>query len=372
VSSNVCTLNTSTASASTSNVANLRFTDVNIPLVFKPALNGARKLFMLSFGSDGTNSGWQEVGTFTVANDTANPDGAPATGTLVPAGPNRYTGTFSHTGGAQQLYLGYMLFLPTPNVVQFTAQGSCLVEYNRISNGMRLINDAGTGWSGGASGITVGVPGNVLQNNVCTLDVGASNVSVGTSTMTVTAHVTFKPTGATPRLATFLQAADVTDKWTGMTQQGMLQPPGASATRPGPQVTSTAIGPTVGTVTVTPDPTRVLTMVHLRIADNIVGSPVCHAVYFVGDRSVNLINDAENAMVSPSNVPAGTATTLSNGRCTLDVSKTGSTGTASTQQTFTFGVSSKPGFAGQKTYWFNAFDSENRLTHWVDGGSAQF
>ena len=41
-------------------------------------------------------------------------------------------------GGATQHYLGYMLFLPTPNVVNFTATGSCLVEYNRISNGMRL------------------------------------------------------------------------------------------------------------------------------------------------------------------------------------------------------------------------------------------
>jgi hypothetical protein len=265
-----------------------------------------------------------------------------------------------------------MLFLPTPNVVQFTAQGSCLVEYNRISNGMRLINDAGTGWLGGDSGIAVGVAGNTLQNNVCTLDVGASAASVGTSTMTVTAHVTFKPTGATPRMATFLQAADVTDKWTGMTQQGTLQPPGASATRPGPQVTSTAIGPTIGIVTVTPDPSRVLTMVHLRIADRIVGSPVCHAVYFVGEQAVNLINDAETAMVSPTNVPVGNPTTLSNSRCTLDVSQTGSTGTSTTQQTFTFKVSSKPGFTGQKTYWFNAFDVENRLTHWVDGGTAQF
>ena len=50
----------------------------------------------------------------------------------------------------------------------------------------------------------------------------------------------------------------------------------------------------------------------------------------------------------------------------------GSTGGSTTAQTFTFKVSSKPGFAGQKTYWFNAFDVENRLTHWVDGGSAQF
>ena len=372
VSSSTCTLNTAAASASTSNVANLRFTDVNIPLDFKPALNGARKLFMLSFGSDGTNSGWQEVGAFTVANNTTSPGGTPATGTLTPAGPNRYTGTFSHTGGAQQLYLGYMLFLPTPNVVQFTAQGSCLVEYNAISNGMRLINDAGTGWLPGELGRTVGLAGDVLSNSICTVDPASSTAVQNGSTLTVTAHVTFNAPNATPRLTTFLQAADVKDHWTGMTQQGVTLVPNAGATRPGPQITSTAIGPTVGSVTITPDPNRVLTMVHLRIADRIIGSPVCHAVYFVGEHAVNLINDSENAMVSPTNVPAGTATTLSNSRCTLDVSQTGSTGTSTTQQTFTFKVLSKPGFAGQRTYWFNAFDSDNRLTHWVDGGSAQF
>ena len=65
-----------------------------------------------------------------------------------------FTGTYSHSAGVDSLYLMYMLFLPTPNVVNFVAQGSCLVEYNRISNGMRLIDDAGTGWLGGISGIT--------------------------------------------------------------------------------------------------------------------------------------------------------------------------------------------------------------------------
>src|SRR5215204_5388808 len=62
----------------------------------------------------------------------------------------------AYTGGATQHYLGYILFLPTPNVVNYRATGSCLVEYNRISHGMRLIDNAGTGWLGGISGITLG------------------------------------------------------------------------------------------------------------------------------------------------------------------------------------------------------------------------
>ena len=66
-----------------------------------------------------------------------------------------FTATFRHPGGVSKHYLGYILFLPTPNVVSFRAQGSCLIEYNRISNGMRLIDNAGTGWLGPIEGVPV-------------------------------------------------------------------------------------------------------------------------------------------------------------------------------------------------------------------------
>ena len=44
-----------------------------------------------------------------------------------------FTSVYRHAGGVNQSYLGYLLILPTPNIVQYTATGSCLIEYNRIS-----------------------------------------------------------------------------------------------------------------------------------------------------------------------------------------------------------------------------------------------
>ena len=160
-------------------------------------------------------------------------------GTLTPSNgsglSNRFTGTFTHTGGATQHYLGYMLFLPTPNVVNYVATGSCLVEYNRISNGMRLIDNAGTGWLGGQSGITLGTAGATLSNNQCTVSVQGATASVNGNTMTVNVTVTFK-TAIGPVLGTFLQALDVNGTWTGMTQIGNWTVPGALQTRPGPTI----------------------------------------------------------------------------------------------------------------------------------------
>ena len=146
-----------------------------------------------------------------------------------------FTGTFTHTGGATQHYLGYMLFLPTPNVVNYTATGSCLVEYNRISNGMRLIDNAGTGWLGGQSGIPLGTPGAVLTNNQCTVNVQNATAFVAGNTMSVNVPVTFQATLG-PVLGTFLQALDVNGVWTGMTQFGNWVLPGAPQTRSGPAI----------------------------------------------------------------------------------------------------------------------------------------
>ena len=91
---------------------------------------------------------------------TAGPQvgpGAPSVVSFSPLSGSGTTGTFTATfqQSSGNHYFGYMLFLPTPNR-WYTATGSCLIEYNKYSNGVRLINNAGTGWLGGQSGIPIG------------------------------------------------------------------------------------------------------------------------------------------------------------------------------------------------------------------------
>ena len=183
----------------------------------------------------GANSGWKQLGIWT--NTGTNQSPIPAVISLSPAsgsGSNgTFTGLFSHTGGTSQIYLAYVLFLPIPNVVQYTAKGSCLVEYNRISNGVRLINDAGDDWLGPVSGVPVSPSAAALSNSFCTVNVRGVGVAASGSSLAVSVPVTFAP-GFSGVLPTFLQSEDVTGQWTGMTQMGSWTAYPAAVQRPGP------------------------------------------------------------------------------------------------------------------------------------------
>jgi hypothetical protein len=102
------------------------------------------------------------------------------------------TGTFATHAWAPDLYLAYILFLPTPNVVSYTAKGTCLIEYNTISNGVRLIDDPGTGWIGPISGVPLGPLAGTLSNSVCTVNLADMNVLKSPGSIDVIAPVAFK------------------------------------------------------------------------------------------------------------------------------------------------------------------------------------
>ena len=201
---------------------------VNYAVTFKSGYGGSKNLYLLAMNTAlGLNSGWVTIGAWDVPSAGAVVSLQPLNGG---ATSGTFTSTFHHTGGANAHYLGYTLFLPTPNVVNYTAQGTCLVEYNRISKGVRLIDNAGTGWLGGAP---ISSTAQSLSNNQCTIQVSAMTATIDGNTMIVTIPVTFK-SSIGPVLGTFLQALDVNGNWTGMTQFGNWGVPGAQQTRVGP------------------------------------------------------------------------------------------------------------------------------------------
>jgi hypothetical protein len=259
-------------------------------------------------------------------------------------------------------------------VVNFTAQGSCLIEFNNISSGMRLINDAGTGWIGPPSGLTIGTTPGALSNSYCTVHVQNATAFRSGNTLSVTVPVTFTNLLG-PVLGTFLQAQDITSVWTGMTQMGNWVIPGAPAVRPGPAIVNiqpaTVVGSTAAYSITTTSPTGVagLETVNLLISDRIVGGTPCHVIYFPQSNLVNLVNDAGNGFVSAGVTP-GSFGFLGNSRCqvntsTMSVSSSGANLTVIVPMGF-----STTTFSGTKGVWGNAFDrGPNQLTsHWVQGG----
>jgi hypothetical protein len=267
-----------------------------------------------------------------------------------------------------------MLFLPTPNVVNFTAAGSCLVEYNRISNGMRLIDNAGTGWLGGIEGLKLGTPGAVLDNNFCTVNVQSATALVAGTQMTVNVPVAFKPSLG-PVLGTFLQAEDVNGLWTGMTQFGNWVIPGAPPVRSGPAIASilptTATGSAANyTITAThPNGPAALTQVHLLLSDKIVGGTPCQVVYFPGNNTLNLINDAGTALVSPTGVTPGSGVILSNSRCGVNAAGATVVNAGNSVAVTLPMIFSPVTFGGIRNVYGNAFDNTGLTSHWVRGAT---
>ena len=207
--------------------------------------------------------------------------------------------------------------------MNYTATGSCLVEYNRISNGMRLIDNAGTGWLGGQSGIPLGTPGATLTNNQCTVSVQNATAFVNGTSMTVNIPVTFQ-SSLGPILGTFLQALDVNGIWTGMTQFGNWVLPGAPQTRVGPSISAITPNSAAGTnvtYTVTaahPNGVAALQQVHMLVADGISSATPCQIYYLLSGNTLNLVNDAGTGGVSATGITPGAPGVLTNSRCSVN------------------------------------------------------
>jgi len=108
---------------------------------------------------------------------------------------------------------------------------------------------------------------------------------------------------------------------------------------------------------------------HVRISSEIVDKPACHLVYFPTPNTLNLINDAGTALVSPTDVPPGSGTPLSNSVCTLNPAAVVAT-KGGTSATVNLPVTFNPAtFGGLKNVYVNAFDNTGLLSHWVQLGT---
>jgi parallel beta-helix repeat protein len=347
---------------------------VNYPVTFQTSGAGTYTTLAAATDAGGLSSGPQTIGTWTVPGATTTPaPSAPQVVSLTPTTGSGNTGTFTavfrHSGGLNKHYLGYILFLPLPNVVSFQAQGSCLIEYNRISNGMRLINNAGDNWIGPPEGVRVAPSTPPLSNNACTVNVAQSSATLAGADMTVRVNVTFNPAVLTTVLGTFIQEQDVDGKWTDFRQFGNWVLPGAPQ-RPGPYVVASS--PISGTGSSMSLATTVghtggvnsLGEVHLRFSSMIVGAPACHVVYFSTNNTIAIVNDAGNALMGP--VALGQP--INAGRCSMAAGATRSldTNTLTLNLPLTFNSTS---FGGAQNLYVNAFDRAGALTHWVQTGT---
>jgi hypothetical protein len=281
-----------------------------------------------------------------------------------------FTSVYRHSGGINKHYLGYLLILPTPNIVWYTAKGSCLIEYNRISNGVRLVNDQGDNWIGRLQGEPAGTGGMVLTSNWCSVDTRNVHASFSGNDMTVTVPVTFAGT-FTGEMGTFLQELDVDGNWTGMTQFGNWTPYPISSPKPGPYISNlTPTWPSTSALA----PSKVvidtgntsglnnLLYVNVLVADKIVDPAVrCHILYVAPSKEFWLLNDAGTDWIKTS--PRQNST-CAIGSFNPDVL---SAGTLNGILELNIPIAWNPStvFPQKLMVMGNTFDNAGNLTHWL-------
>jgi hypothetical protein len=276
-----------------------------------------------------------------------------------------FTSVYRHTGGVNQTYLAYLLILPTPNIVWFTATGSCLIEFNRISNGMRLIDNAGTGWLGGIEGVPVGAGGSVLSNNYCSVNTAQVTRTLVGGDLTVTVPVTFTA-ALTGVMGTFIQSLDVTGTWTGMTQFGNWTANAIALPKPGPNVRLIQV-PAYDKVPAKVDVysghssgTGALGTINILIAEQIVGGTRrCHIIYFRATNQIWLVNDAGDNFTT--NSPSQNST-CAIGSFNGDLMFGSSQGN---EMHLHIPMLFNPDITTRLNVWVNTFDNAGNLTHWV-------
>jgi hypothetical protein len=351
-----CSLNVAATSVS----MNGNTSTLNLAMTFKPTFAGAKNIYMYAADVSGPNSGWQQLGTWTVPSGiitvTAN-SVTPSSGSVAN---QSFALQYSDTAGAASLQLAYAYFNST---LASSAGNSCFLYYDVAANQIKLLNDAGAAWMTAAPGAAT-----TLQNAQCSLNVATTTVSMNGNTLTLNLAMTFKPTFAGAKNI-YLYGADVSGPNSGWQQLGTWTVPG------GITVTANSVTPSSGSVASQTFALQysdtagavslqtVYAFFNATLASSASNS--CFLYYNVAANQINLLNDAGAAWITAT---PGAAATLQNSQCSLNVATTsvalnGNTLTLNLAMTF------KPAYAGAKNAYLYAADISGPNSGWQQLGT---
>jgi hypothetical protein len=182
----------------------------NVPMTFKPAYVGAKNAYLLAVDGSGANSGWQQLGAWTVSN-TSGPTAISVTPGSGSGASQTFALEYSDTSGASSLGQAWVYFNST---LANPASNACLLYYSAAANQINLLGDNGTSWQAATLGSAA-----TLQNSQCSVNVATATVSSSGNTLTWHVPMTFKPAYAGAKNA-YLLAVDVSGSNSGWQQLG--------------------------------------------------------------------------------------------------------------------------------------------------------
>jgi hypothetical protein len=328
----------------------------------------------VSSGSSGTgsgsvqlaiapNAGISRVGTVAIAGQSVviSQLGIPPP-SAVSASPSKgsglsqtFTATFSDGAGAGDIVTARILINSS-----FLGTNACYLVYKAGTGVLNLLSDAGVP----QSGIAISTPG-TLSNSQCTVNVGASSVVSSGNTLTLNLAVTFTSAFAGAKdIYLEAQSTTVVGRWL---QMGTWSVPESSSAP-----TSVSVSPSSGsgssqmfTATFS-DAAGASDIVTARILINnsFSGTNACYLVYKAGTNVLNLLSDAGALQ---SGIAIGSAGTLSNGQCTVNVGASSAVSSGNTL-TLNLAVTFSSAFADAQDIYLEA-QSSSVLGSWLQTGT---
>jgi len=328
---------------------------LDLAVSFKSVFGGARNVYLYAIDLMGLNSGWQQRGTWTVANF------APEALSVTPSSGSGIAQTFQFTfrdgDGHNQLQWVYALI--HSSLVQ---SNGCYLRYTRADNTLWLRSDDGTAWLGPVT------PGgsSTLENNQCRLLASASSASGSGLILTLNARFEFKGpfAGAKNVWLYAIDTANQASNWQlrgAWTVAGFL-PEGVSVT----PSSGSGNSQTFRFLFRDYDGVADLQWVYALLDTAISGANACYLRYRRSDNTLWLRNDANNNWLGP--VTVGSSGTVENTQCRVAASGSAAVATGATLQ-LDVPVTFKSAFLGNKNVYLYAIDNSGQISGWQQRGT---
>jgi hypothetical protein len=332
---------------------------LTLPITFAAGFAGAKNIYMYAADVSGTSSGWQPLGTWTVPGSSgpAPVSVTPSSGSLAS---QNFTLQYSDTSGAASLQTVWVYINAT---FASPASNACLLYYNMAANVINLAQDSGTTWVTSTPGTAT-----TLQNSQCSLSVAGTMVTRNGNTLTLTLPITFAA-GFAGAKNIYMYAADVSGTNSGWQPLGTWTVPGSSGPAP---VSVTPSSGSLASQSFTlqySDTSGAASLQTVWVYINTtLASPASNACLLYYNLAANVINLAQDSGTTWVTSTPGTATTLQNSQCSLNVAGTMVTRNGNTL-TLTLPITFAAGFAGAKNTYMYAADVSGTNSGWQLLGS---
>ena len=199
----------SVAMASTTVALNGNILTLELPMTFSPSFAGAKNIYTYAVLVKGSNTGWQQQGSWTVPTVAGVPTAVKVTSSGSGATPS-FALEYSDTAGASNLESVSVSIATTPG----QTANACLLSYQPATNQLFLVDDPGTGSVSGTVGSAT-----TLRNSQCSVKLASAKIVLNGSNLTLDLAVRFKLAYAGSKNI-YMEAVDASGANTGWQELG--------------------------------------------------------------------------------------------------------------------------------------------------------